>query len=394
MQKQKKILFYVSATVPRSAGDGKSAFNFANAIQNLGFKTTLLTLNKNRILHSKETIEDIDIVRIPYFNQTVFQKIYSRFIALPYFISNILKHDLVIIYGSVMSHRLLIILAKLFGKKIIFRSTLINYDDFNFLLNVNYISKIYRKFVYTRINGYFAINPSFSNIYIEFFGQNRMIFKSAQGVDINLFNDINLNNKKNLKNRLRISPDKTIIISIGMLIQRKGYREIFETLQSLNQDFQYLIIGHFEDTEDYFSKDIQAEMTELYNLGKEKLGDKICFLGPKENIAEYLQCADIFLHNSNQEGTPNVLLEAMACGIPSVVRSLDGIDNYIVKNGVDGFIFKNEFEMILQINDLISNSELRSKIGVNAQKYIQENFDINIVARKFVNQFIYNILEE
>ncbi|MDC6405682.1 MULTISPECIES: glycosyltransferase [Maribacter] len=51
-------------------------------------------------------------------------------------------------------------------------------------------------------------------------------------------------------------------------------------------------------------------------VGANNIGNRVTFLGFDSNPFKYLKAVDIFMFGSNHEGFPNVLLEAMACGLP------------------------------------------------------------------------------
>lgn len=387
MSNNRKILIYVSETLPTNAGDGKSAFTFAKALQKQNVSVEILTLNKNKSFSPKENIEGIKIIRIPYYNKSFIQKFISRIITIPYFLKYASKNKMILIYGGVMNHRALIFTSKLLGKKVIFRSTLLEYDDFKTLLDVSTLKRFYRKFIYGLLNGYFSINKVFSARFTEQFNGSISIFESIQGVDLSTFKAVNQEKKSDLRKSFNLPENKLIIISVGFLIHRKGYKEVFETLEQINQDFLYIVAGNYKDENNYYSSSIRQEMNELHSIGVNKLKNKIIFLGSVQNVNEYLQCADIFLHNSFQEGTPNVLLEAMACGIASVVRKLDGITDQIIEHEKDGYIFENSEKMKAHIQQLIADNDLRSELGEKACIKAGNMFNINEVAIEFMDKF-------
>lgn len=80
---------------------------------------------------------------------------------------------------------------------------------------------------------------------------------------------------------------------------------------------------------------------------------------------------------SDFEGTPNVILEAMASGIPVVATSVDGIAS-IIKNGHNGFLVdkNNEDEFALFILSLMYNPELRKTIGKQGLEFVRANHSL------------------
>ena len=112
----------VPYTVPDYSGSGINAFQFARFLRMEGERTTLLTFNRNLKLKAKEIIDGVLLKRIPYFNRNMLTKILSMFIIFPAYLVNILRHDIILIYGAhVIGYQLIILCGKFFRKEIIFR---------------------------------------------------------------------------------------------------------------------------------------------------------------------------------------------------------------------------------------------------------------------------------
>ena len=69
----------------------------------------------------------------------------------------------------------------------------------------------------------------------------------------------------------------------------------------------------------------------------QQANERIHFLGPHHNVADYLSCADFFTLSSDYEGMPITLIEAFACGCIPVGTPVSGF-NDVVEDGVNGFV--------------------------------------------------------
>jgi colanic acid/amylovoran biosynthesis glycosyltransferase len=76
---------------------------------------------------------------------------------------------------------------------------------------------------------------------------------------------------------------------------------------------------------------------------------------------------------SEHEGTPNVLLEAMATGLPVIATNVGGVPE-IVEHGRTGFLVAedNFGHLVNTTRALIQNSRLRAEIGTQARSYVEE----------------------
>lgn len=131
------------------------------------------------------------------------------------------------------------------------------------------------------------------------------------GVDLERFQPVE---REAARRQLNLPVDRRIILSVGLLIERKGHHIAIEALSQL-KDHLLVIAGS------------GPELTSLQRLAK-NLGveDRVRFAGqiPNEQLKQWYSAADILALCSSREGWANVLLESMACGTPVVATSIWG----------------------------------------------------------------------
>lgn len=141
----------------------------------------------------------------------------------------------------------------------------------------------------------------------------------GNGVDISKFQP---HPKDQARAKLGIAPHARVLISVGGLVERKGFHRVIPLLPELLKtypDLVYLIVGGASA-----EGDNRVELEKMVaELG---MGPHVRFLGPKphEALAEVLSAADVFVLATRAEGWANVFLEAMACGLPVVTTDVGG----------------------------------------------------------------------
>lgn len=111
-----------------------------------------------------------------------------------------------------------------------------------------------------------------------------------------------------------LDPNKPIVVFAGWLIPRKRVDILIDALRH-SKNTQALIVG---DGPLRTELELQAAEAELAH--------RVAFVGKKkpDEIVKYFSAADLLCLPSEREGWANVMLEAMACGVPVVARAVDG----------------------------------------------------------------------
>jgi glycosyltransferase involved in cell wall biosynthesis len=189
-------------------------------------------------------------------------------------------------------------------------------------------------------------------------------------------NGINLERFKNLsKGDIRSKGEKTILF-VGTLRPVKGLTYLIEAMKitrDKNKDIQLMLVGSGEER-------VHLEVL----IKKLKLKKCVNFIGkvPNEEVPEYMFASDVFVLPSLSEGFPNVVLEAMASGLPIVATNVGGLSE-IIKDGENGFVVepkspKQIAEMVLM---LLEDDELRERISKNNKKRVKDYSLESVVAR-------------
>lgn len=121
------------------------------------------------------------------------------------------------------------------------------------------------------------------------------------------------------------------------------------------------------------------------------LGDLIHWHGwltEKEKVRRLYQSSHVLLNPSLYEGLPNVVQEAMACGLPVIASAVVG-NTEVVRHGETGFLFSlkqpEKFGEYLQI--LLENPDLAESLGRTARQWVRERFSWQKAARDYVRLF-------
>jgi teichuronic acid biosynthesis glycosyltransferase TuaC len=141
----------------------------------------------------------------------------------------------------------------------------------------------------------------------------------GNGVDMDKFHRLD---RQSARQRLGLPADAAVLVSVGALVERKGFHRVIECLPALRQRFprlRYLVVGG-PGPEGDFSARLRRDVIDL------DLQECVTFLGTlaPEGLEVPLSAADVFVLATRNEGWANVFLEAMACGLPVVTTDVGG----------------------------------------------------------------------
>lgn len=156
---------------------------------------------------------------------------------------------------------------------------------------------------------------------------------STNGIDISFFSPslIKLEEMQQLKLDLNIAADDFVFVFVGRLVKDKGINELvtaFEDLHKLNSKAKLLLVGDYES-------DLDPLFPEVLNSIKEN--PAIISVGFQYDVRPYFAISDVLVFPSYREGFPNVVMQAGAMGLPSIVSDINGC-NEIIENNSNGFI--------------------------------------------------------
>ena len=190
---------------------------------------------------------------------------------------------------------------------------------------------------------------------------------NVNGIDTTFFNSntISEQQQQNLRNELGIDSSDFVFVFIGRLVADKGINELVRAFLSLEiPNCKLLLVGPYE-TED----PLQPE-----TLKAIQQNDSILSVGFQHDVRPYLVISDCMVFPSYREGFPNVVMQAGAMGLPSIVTDING-SNEIIIEGFNGTIVPAKNVTAL------SNAMIRIKEDETWRNQLQSNARSSIISR-------------
>ena len=186
------------------------------------------------------------------------------------------------------------------------------------------------------------------------------------------------------------SPAPVEILSVGRLVEKKGFPDLLRACRSVKDSAAHVPFR----LRIYGDGPMRAGLVEL----RDRLGlqEDVEFLGERDgdDVLRAYQRADVFAltpcvtADGDRDGIPNVIVEAMACGLPVLTTDAGGVTE-VVHHGVNGLVAEPRDVATLAgfLAELCSAPGRRRALGDAGRRMVEDRFDVRSAARELSSLF-------
>jgi glycosyltransferase involved in cell wall biosynthesis len=167
------------------------------------------------------------------------------------------------------------------------------------------------------------------------------------------------------------------ILFVGRLCEQKGVDILLRALALLGEQSTAWRLDLLGDGSDRPALQALAE--------ESGIAAAVRFMGPRSDVRDRMRGAALLVLPSRYEGLSNVLLEAMACGLPVVATRVSGSVD-VVKDGVNGLLVEPEQpeELAGAIQRLLQDRKLAQRLGEQARATVLDEYSLDTVADRYI----------
>ena len=341
------------------AGAEKSLICLANALNEKKYRISVINIGNGKIVYPiNKEIEVIDIrIRKKIERFVEFRKIIKKG-----------RYDIVINYWAQSA-----IFSAMFCKKHNIKTIYSergNPDDKEYTGILGVLRKIYFK----KIDGFVFQTQAARDCFPEDIRRKSTVIQNPIFI-----------NKSDYKMPL-VRKEK--IVTVGRLHEQKNQKFLLEVFKDFLKTHKNYILEIYGEGP---LKEILEEYSKKLGINK-----NVNFMGNKEDIYSYIINAKMFVLTSKYEGMPNVILEAMALGIPTICSNYNPKDAVyeIIEDGVNGFVYEqnDRIKLISIMDEITKNEKIVEKISNNAKNICETHSKENIYNKweKFINDMCEN----
>lgn len=211
---------------------------------------------------------------------------------------------------------------------------------------------------------------------------------SSNGINTNHFdtNLISSEQKQQLTETLKIKPTDFVFIFVGRLVADKGINELvkaFIKINKKNDNAKLILVGLFEEELDPLASSTLEAIENIPN---------IISVGFQQDVRIYFAISDCLVFPSYREGFPNVVMQAGAMGLSSIVSDINGC-NEIIEEGINGEIVpvKDCDALYNSMERMINNPDWNTSLRKKSREMIVSRYDQAVIWNAILDE--YKILE-
>lgn len=353
--KDTDIAFFIPSS--RIGGAEIAMLRLANGFSNLGLRVDFLLVNDNgKILDSLSKK-----IRVVDFNSK--KTLFTLIKLINYLVS---CHPDVFI--SAMTHiNIITLIAKILSNQ---RTKIIVSEHSNLSQNIKFSKRIIEKayptlikYFYPKADAIVCVSKGVADDIVQrtkISPEKICVIHNPIPVD-----EIRISSEEEIFHDWFENSQTPVIISVGRLTIAKDYPTLIEAFSILKRrkDARLLILGEGK------------ERTALQTMINDKSMQKyICLYGNVSNPFKYVKKSSVFVSSSMWEGSPNVLVEALACGISIVATDCHSGPAEILENGKYGKLVPvgNAQEMAVAIAEMLYHPFSPEKLVLRAREFSTE----------------------
>ena len=211
---------------------------------------------------------------------------------------------------------------------------------------------------------------------------------SSNGINTTFFSPAQVSEieKVALREKLNIHSDDFVFVFVGRIVSDKGINELikaFSELQAAGNNeltgIKLLLVGGLESDLDPLNPETLAEI----NQNKD-----IISAGFQQDVRPFFAISDALVFPSYREGFPNVVMQAGAMGLPSIVSDINGCNEIIVE-GENGLIIppKNVEKLKEKMLTLAKDKNLYTKLRENSRRMIESRYEQSVVWNALLEEY-------
>lgn len=370
-----RVLMYSTYFPPEFSGAAQQALMLARQLRRLGHHVEFVTV-RWRDLPEHDTVDGFPVTRL-YAGRGAKHRELRLWANLCAYVWR-RRHDFDVLHshGAYYTNAIVGPLARAAGLKSIVKASLAN-DDLHDIGRT--LSGRLHRALLRQVDACVAISRDLVREFNDCGLPAERIHYLPNGVDTALFHPADAAARAALRGELGLPADVPVALYAGVMDARKNIEWL--ATQWVQQDAfgtGALLVAVGPQSREDPNGELIARLNALGRQAPQRF-----MLRPRSaDVERYLRAADLLVLPSHREGLPNVVLEAMASGLPCVAADVSGTRD-LVQHGRTGYTYSPDDPQALGLAVCSGLSPAGRALGENGRRIAEEQFSLNSVAQGY-----------
>jgi glycosyltransferase involved in cell wall biosynthesis len=369
-----RVLVVTGAYAPELSGGGLQARALIGALREHA-RFMVLTTSTDDALPKESEVDGVEVLRVAVDIRSRLSKVRAAFRMATLLMRHRSDFDLVHLHGFSRKAMLVVPIAHALGKKVVLTLHTAEEDEPDAVRALGRFAFA----CFKSIDLYVAISPRVADAYRAAGFPPARLAMGSNGIDLHRFQPAMPADRDALRTKLGLDDRRRWILFVGFFSRDKGPHVLFQAWRRLAAALRarsgLLFVGATESQ----YHEIDSTLAEEIRSGAAEAGasESVIFYGETAAVEECFRAADVFVFPSRREARGMALVEAMACGLPSIASRLPGATDH-VEDGVSGLLVPphDVDALAAALTCLLTDPQRAAALGRRAREAVEASFDI------------------
>jgi glycosyltransferase involved in cell wall biosynthesis len=313
----------------------------------------------------------------------------ARFLATPRMLAAawtlVRRADIVHLHGFSAKSRLVIALARLLRRRVVIKLTSVGHDDAVVMRRNG--GGAFRSFA--SADRFVGVSPQFERLHAQAALPPEQFRLIPNGVDLDRFHPATVDERAEARRTLGLPAGLPIVLFVGFFSHEKrpdvafdAWTGTFDAAPPSALVFVGRTRSPYYEIDSTLADRIRADAARL------RCAERLTMVEQTPTIEQFYRAADVLIFPSTREGLPNVVLEAMASGLPCVVSRLPGVTDSLVTDGVDGMLVEpgDRAGFGDALREVLTDPAKRARLGA-AARLTAARYSLASIADRYVELY-------
>jgi glycosyltransferase involved in cell wall biosynthesis len=376
-----RVLLVTGAYFPEISSAGVQTRDVARALAGRA-QFRVLTTAVDRSLPAEAVVDGVPVHRLRVDVDRLGSRIAAGATLIRTFTRLAAQIDLVHIHGFSSKNVLVAMLARLFRKRVILTLHTAGQDDPRTVQARGALAW----WAYRGADLFMSVSPQLSQQFRESPLASRAFEEVANGVDTSRFHPASAGERASLRRELGLPVDASMVLFVGFFSRDKRPDLLCEAWRRVASRAAgpVILVCVGAANSAYFEVDPALADGMRAAAAQSGLADRLVLVEPTNAIDKYFRSADIYVLPSAREAMPMALLEAMACGLPSIATRLPRVTDVIIEDGSTGILTETVDDIAGALDGLVGDRARAAAMGARARDAAVERFGIDRTASRWL----------